>query len=514
MKLNWRKALLILVGILLLGGWLRLYKLDNMSLKADEYIGVNISYGHSQSGEWKFWDWNNEKLTNEDYTRGKIYYWQVGRIMDFLSPTVFNFRLVSVFWGLLGIMMIFGASYFYTKNFIISLLSSFLWAVSLSAITFDRHLRMYSMFAPVYLLLSVLVYQFLESLPKKNNNLIEEFSRKTKLNLFYLIPVIIILMISFATHFLTINVFSVIGVYILILAVYYWKKKNQGLNKYSILLLIPGISFILLLLGGYLKRASGFIGFMENNFGHFENVTFDYGHNLVAVTFFVLGVIFLIKRNFKKGLWLILSFSVPFLLAIFIWDRSSGAQYIYFIQTFQTIIIASGMYFIAKELVKLFIQKKWYEFFKKNSLKKNLIFGIILLYLFLILYNFNYFQDNNNFYGKDRKWDHSNYQKVFQYFIKHKSEDSLLITRDFRNYNYSKTHISVSDFGGEDKPDNRLSLDKLTDLEGKNQEIWIVIATNDYDYIESEAKHYIRDSYQAIETNYTNNSMEIWKWTK
>jgi hypothetical protein len=512
MKITWKKALLILASILLLGGWLRIYKLDNMSLKADEYIGVNVSYGHQQTGEWKFWDWNTQELTDQDYTRGKVYYWQVSQILDFLPPTVFNFRLISVFWGIIGIISMFFVGYFYSRNLIIALLSAFLWAVSLSAITFDRHLRMYSMFAPIYLILSFFVYQLLENKLQKNKNFIEKFSQKTQLNWYYFIPTFLLLIVSFATHFLTINLFPVIGAYILILAIYFWKQKDRFINKYSLLLSIPLISFIILVLTGFLKRDSSFIGFMENNFSHFENITLDYSHNLIAITFFILGAVYLIKRNFKRGLWLVLSFLVPFLLAIFIWDRSAGAQYIYFIQTFQAIIIASGIYFLAKNLTKILTKKKWYLFFKKENYRKILIFSGILIYSFLILYNFNYFQQENNFYGDDKKWTHSNYQKVFDYFLKHRSENALLVTRDFRNYNYAKTNIPVFDFGGENKPENELTLEKLKNLETENQEIWIVIATNDHDYIESDARHYIRDNYQFVETNYTNDSMEIWKF--
>jgi len=115
MKLDWKKSLVILIGILMLGGFLRLYKLGNMSLKADEYIGANISYGHNQSGEWKFWNWNKEELTDKNYTRGQVYYWQVSQLLDFVAPNEFNFRLISVFWGMLGIILMFGTGYFYSK---------------------------------------------------------------------------------------------------------------------------------------------------------------------------------------------------------------------------------------------------------------------------------------------------------------------------------------------------------------------------------------------------------------
>ncbi len=511
MKLDWKKSLIILVAILMLGGFLRIYELDNMSLKADEFIGVNISQGHHQTGQWKFWEWNKNELTDSDYTRGQVYYLQVSKLLDFASPTEFNFRLISVLWGLLGIVLMFLAGYFYSKNFIIALLSAFLWTVSISAITFDRHLRMYAMFAPVYLILATLSYQFLETIPQKSKTLFSQLSEKTNLNWNYFIPAFAFLILAFATHFLTINIFPTIGVYILIFAIYEWKKNNQLSNKYSWLLLLPLLSLILLFFTGFIGRASAFLGFMENNFGHFENITVDYSHTLLAVTFFIIGAIGLIKQNIKKNTWLLLSFLIPFLSAVFIWDRSSGAQYIYLVQTFQTIIIAAGIYFIAKKITEVFSQKKWYLFFKNNALQKGLIFGSSILYLFLILYNFNYFSQTDSFYQNKTKWGHSNYKEVFAYYIKHHEKNDLLVTRNFRNYYYADSNLSVFDFGGEHQPEKELNLEKLKTLEKQNGSIWIVISDNDFDYIKGEARHYIRDSYRLIETKYTGDSMEIWK---
>ena len=379
MELGWKKSLIILIGILILGGFLRLYKLDNLSLRADEYLGANIVQGYNQTGEWKFWDWNKQKLTEKIYTRGQVYYWQVSKLLDFASPTEFNLRLVSVLWGLLGIILMFFVGYFYSRNFIIALLSAFLWAVSISAITFDRHLRMYAMFAPVYLILGTLTYQFLEAIHGKSKTFLNQLSQKTNLNWNYFIPVLVFLALSFATHFLTINIFPVITIYLLIFSIYEWKKNNQLKSKYFWLLLLPLISLVALTLTGFIGRASEFLGFMENNFSHFENITVDYGHPLLAITFFVVGSIGLIKQDFKKNTWLVLSFLIPFLSAIFIWDRSAGAQYIYLVQTFQTILIAAGIYFITQKTTDIFSEKKWHPFFEKNiaSIEASARFSII-----------------------------------------------------------------------------------------------------------------------------------------
>ena len=187
-------------------------------------------------------------MTDKEYTRAQIYYWQVAKVLDFLPPVETNFRLVSVFWGLLSIVLVFLAGYFYSsRNFLIALLSAFLWAISIASIGYSRHFRMYSMFAPVYLILSYFVYQFLEAkINLKKQNFLYKLSQKTQLNWYYFIPALFFLVISFLTHFLTINIFSTVGVYVLFLATYEWKKTNNWKNKYSWLLLIPLISLILL----------------------------------------------------------------------------------------------------------------------------------------------------------------------------------------------------------------------------------------------------------------------------
>ncbi|MFO7806916.1 MAG: hypothetical protein R6V40_00630, partial [Candidatus Moraniibacteriota bacterium] len=257
----------------------------------------------------------------------------------------------------------------------------------------------------------------------------------------------------------------------------------------------------------------GSLDFPVNHFKHFENITLDYSHGILAITFLILGSIYLINKNLKKGLWITLSFAVPFLLAIFVWDRNPGDQYIYLVQTFEVMLIASGIYFASKQISTLLKKKHWYDFMLKKK-KHGLIFLALVLYFFVAIYNFGYFSQDNSFYQKKLYWDHSNYKEVFAYYKKHRSPNALLITRDFRNYYYSKLETPVFDFGGENQEEDKLTLEKLKNLEKKNKEIWIVISTNDHAYIKSPARHYIRDNYEALESRYANDSMEIWRWKK
>ncbi|MDZ7611797.1 MAG: hypothetical protein U5L10_03460 [Candidatus Moranbacteria bacterium] len=516
MKLNWKNSLIILLLILVLGGFLRMHKLENQSFTADEYLGINAVYGKVQTGEWKFWDWNNWQPRDEKYTRGLVYYGQSAFLLNYLDPTEVNFRILSVIWGMMAIVLMFFATYYFTKNFIISLLSAFLWSISISAITFDRHFRMYAMFAPVYLALSLFVYRFLESRPglKLNKiNFLNKLSKRTELNWYCFFLAVFLLWLSFSTHLLTVNLFPVITLYLIILAYAQYRKNKNWKNKYAYLLAIPVVSLAGLLATGIYKRAASFFDFPVNHFKHLENITLDYSHTILAMTLLVLGAIYLISRNFKKGLWLTLSFAVPFLLAIFVWDRNPGDQYIYFIQTFEVILIASGIYFASSWLAEKFRGKHWYDFlFKKN--KHGLVFWAIVLYLIFAVYNFGYWDQDNSFYKKIAYWDNSNYREVFAYYKKHRSPDALLVTRDFRNYYYAKLETPVFDFGGENQEEDKLTLEKIKNLEQKNKEVWIVISTNDHAYIKSPARHYIRDNYEPLESRYANDSMEIWRWKK
>ncbi|MFO7807244.1 MAG: hypothetical protein R6V40_02355, partial [Candidatus Moraniibacteriota bacterium] len=284
MKLNWKNSLAILLLILALGGFLRMYMLDNQSFVADEYLGINAVYGHVQTGEWKFWDWNNWELRDRKYDRGQVYYAQSSFLLNYLPPTEINFRIISVIWGMVTIVLMFFLTYFFSKNFFIALLSSFLWAISISAITFDRHFRMYAMFAPVYLALSFFVFQFLESKPAKIRNWLDRFSKKTRLNWNYAVPALGLLILSFLTHLLTVNIFPVITVYIITLAIIQWRKNKNPKNKYTYLLLIPLVSLIALSFTSILKSSLGSLDFPVNHFKHFENITLDYSHGILAIT--------------------------------------------------------------------------------------------------------------------------------------------------------------------------------------------------------------------------------------
>ncbi len=162
-----KKVWIFLLLTVLLGTGLRLYSLGTNSFVADEFLDINSTYGYSQTGTWKAWDFNygvpaTENINDARDERASVYKWQVAQVFKFLPPTEGNARLVSVLWGVISMLLIFFVTNYFTKSKETALIVTFLFALSVSAITFDRRLRMYAMFLPVYLALATSLYALME----------------------------------------------------------------------------------------------------------------------------------------------------------------------------------------------------------------------------------------------------------------------------------------------------------------------------------------------------------------
>lgn len=493
-----KKIFLILLVIFALGFFLRFYKLEKQSFIADEYLGVNISYGYFKTGQWKFWDFNNEELTNEEYTRSNIYYWQVAQVFNFLDLNERTARLISVVWGLVGMALVFFATYYFTKKISLALLAVFLLSVSISALIFDRKLRMYSMFAPVYFAFSVSIFKFLESQYGGKIRWLKNICNKINLNLPYLLVVLFLGVVSFRVHLLTINIIPVLFVFLFILMIYDLKKKKKIIkNKYLWLLSLFFIFLIPFASSHYFKDALTFFSPVFH-WTYIEKITLDYSYILIAFVFLLSGCYFLIKKYGKFGLWITLSFLVPLLLAIFLWDRSAGSQYIYLVEDFKIIIYASGIYFISKILAA----KKIFYFSRKSS------FLIFLIFFIIISINFSFFFSKDSFYHSIKKWDYPNYREAYNYYLKHKKGQSVIITRNLDNYYLRGSHSNTIHYGDT----NKLTLNKIKNAQANYDSVW-AIYTKDY-YFRKDVTEYLDNNFELIEASYTNKDIKIWRWEK
>lgn len=490
-----KKILIILGLVLILGAFLRLYKIGQQSFIADEFLGINASYGYAQTGQWKFWDFNQGKLTEEDYTRANVYYWQVAQLWNWLDLGEGNSRLISVGWGLLGILAVFGLVYYFFGSWQWAILAALFLAVSPGALTFDRKLRMYSMFAPVFLAFSLSLYLLLESRAQKIPAQLKKIQEKTGLNFVFLPLVFLLGGLSLATHLLTVNIFPIAAAYLLTMAILsYWETGKLG-NRYSVYLLSMAA---VVLVAVQLKEIRDSLNFFSwvSNWSYFEKMIFDYSHPLLAVVFLLAGIYFIVGQNRKLGLWLAINFLAILFLAAFIWKRNAGLQYLYFITPFKVIIFSGGVYFISNFLSE-----------KISSGSRRAFWGWVVFF-FLLLPNWGFFLSGEGFYRDIKKWDLPNYREVYGYYLENRQGNAAIVARPLVSYYLRDSASPVIDYG----VSNPLTLDRVVLAQGQYDQLWVIFSKDTY--IKSDAERYIRENFELIKTKYTNDTLLIYVWRK
>lgn len=524
-KIMSKKVLLVFLAIIFLGIFLRVHRLGVQSFVADEFIGINIAVGYNETGEWKFWEFNKGALSDEEYTRANVYYWQVAKTFDFLPPSEATARLASVGWGIIAMVTVFLATFVITRNWAIALIALFLSAISITELMYDRKLRMYSMFAPVYLWLSYAVYKFLEykkvsiEIPflqkffgsKKEgakSNIIEKVSQKTGLNWVWFLPALLLGYLSLKVHLLTVNILPTILVYLLVMGIFFWVSRKQFKNRYLIILGIFSLVGLILAIGVSTFKTIPIVGFILSkammgiaginlvfHWTYLEKITLDYSYILFGIFFVLLGGYWMIKKYGKIGLWTVLSFLVPLLLAIFSWERNVGDQYIYLVQLFKVMIVAVGVYFFSKKISNAFEQSKK-------------AFIPVLFMVLLLLVNFGFFFSGASFYGEPKSWEYTNYREGFTYFLKHKSEDAAIFVRPLTNYYLRGTNTNVLAYNDT----NKVTLERVVMAQKEYEEVWAIFSQNTN--INGDARRHIEREFELKEDLYTNQKLKIYVWRK
>lgn len=504
-----KKTLLILLAIVVIGGFLRFYKLGELSFVADEFLDMNSSYAYSQTVTWQSWDFNMGEVNKGNVfaprdERAWPYKIQVAELFKFFAPTEGVARSISAAWGVLSvILMFFVAKYFSGKNGI-GFISAFLFAVSVSGIIFDRRLRMYAMFFPVFLLFSWLTYLFYEEKYKGRFACCKWFSQKMGINVLFLVPALAVGVLSLKVHDLTISIAPIFFVFVLLFAVKGFLKKDFSWNKYSVTLglMLLGVGGVFLFAADKIAKYLAGIKFFNDNFSYFQIAATDYSHPLIALMLLGAGIWYLSKKgkDLQKVAWLSISFFVPLLMAVFLWRRNAGAQYIFFAQSFLIILISAGIYGLG-------------EFLKENlsNFKGRKVFFVTVGLALLVLPNYAYFFQENNAYRQTSKAENPNYRSIFTYFKKKKIDGDVLITRNFRNYYFSGQKVKVFDFGGELSTE-KFSLQQLQDIISENKSGWVILSDNDDRYISNEAAKYMQENMTKINDIAVRGNVLVYRW--
>jgi hypothetical protein len=518
-----KNFLAIFIIVVAIGAFARFYNLSATSFSADEFLGVNTAYGYLKTGEWRRWDFNLNKLsedrtyaysifdlgkksdaTNGSYIRAWMYNWQVAQALKFMpASNESSFRFVSTLWGIVSIFLIYFIGKFFTKNKIIGLIAAFLFAISVSGIIFDRMVRMYAMVFPAYLIFSYLFYQFLESEKNYNLKFIKKIKSTIGLNFIYFIPLAIVGLISMHLHLLSGNIFLAVAAYLLANGIIQFSKTKKFWNYYTNYLVLAIVLFIIFLVT-FPAQMSPFLNSFKltNHFSYIEKMFSDYSNPLLAFLLVLLGGFHLWKNSRKEGIFLLSSLFVPFLAAIFLWGQNAGDQYVLFIKSFLIILIASGIYFAVEFCGTVFSKSK-----EKAQI-------IALALLLLLLPNYGYFFQENNAYQQTSTSSDPNYKKIFGYFLKNKQDGDILVTRWFRNYYFPKANVSVITFGGErgDKDIKKITGERLEEIQKTNPCGWFVWSDNDDDFITADAKDYARKNFEFVNSIAVRGNITVNHW--
>ncbi len=502
-----KNTILLLFIIVAIGVFLRFYKLGNNSFVADEFLDINAAYGYFKTGVWQAWDFNlgkpAERINVASDERAVIYRWQVAELFKFFSPTEAVARSISAFWGIITVVLMYWTGWYFTKRKTIGLLSAFLFAVSVAGLEFDRRLRMYAMFFAAYLIFSLMLYRFLEESYSGKIKIFKKISDKIGFNLTFALPMILAGLTSFLVHQLTANIVFVIFVYAIVQFVLEYKRKRILLNKYSLSVLLMIIAFLgaLILVPETVKFYAGGLQFFNNHWIYLVKIFSDYSHSLIALIFLLLGIYYLYRREgkTKETLWLAMSFVVPLAMAVLLWSRNAGDQYIFFIRSFEIILISAGIYAVA-------------NFFKENLQKygARAYLASIILSL-IILPNYGYFFQENNTYRQTSESENPNYRKVFTYVKKYQKPGDVIITRKFRNYYLSGAQIPVYDFGGE-MAKEKFSLGDLQNIIKDHPQGWFVMSDNDDAYISNEAINFMEKNITKVSNVAVRGKITVYRW--
>jgi hypothetical protein len=513
-----RRFYTALIGVFILATVVRLWGLGDTPFVADEFLDVNATYGYHKTGVWQAWDFNHADVNVRDNQasdeRAWLYRIQVAALYDYLEPTETTVRLVSALWGILTAIILYFITFSFTKNRWIALIAAFLWAVSVPAIELNRKVRMYSMFAPMFLLFSWSLFQFIDAKKKcvcsgVSCSLVKISKGIFNLHWFYLIPVTFFGALSYHLHPLTGNIVLVLFVYFVVMAIF--NRTEAVVRRYSAyaLIMVVGAVAAALFLPSIWDQFASSLVFFEDHWSYVGHILRNYWHPLIGGAMILLGSWFLIKKqkDERSGAWIVSTFFTILFASMFLWSRNVGPQYIFFIQPFGLILAAAGIYCVAK-LLETHI-----------SYAKTFIVAVVASFVFLPFYG--YFFLENNTYHITSEGDQANYRKVFDYVKRNASPEDVMITRNFRNYYWSGLDIPVFDFGSERSEEelvdegkvSKITLENMESVVSKHPSGWVVFSDNDTKFITKEARVYFDEHFEKVtDSSLVRGKVSVYRW--
>lgn len=391
-KEGWRYSLRLLM-ILMLFSVISTYKLGNFELREDEYQVVDAAAGYHYTGEFYTWDWINQEKGERYYDRAWPHTWLIAQVYEIFGISEWSSRIISAIFGILFILSSYFIIKFFTENKNISLLTILIFIFYSNYINFFRYTRMYAILAPVFLILSYLLYKGITGKNTLNfkfakiNNCIE---KNLNFNYAFIFIGLIFLILNYLIHINSLIILPAILLFIIYLSII---KKDR---KYILFSITGVVGLIIVYLLYYFKVITNFsklLSFFEmKNYPYLEFLLGYPFSKEIALILLLLGLLlfFILKNNLRDKIAFLYIITV-FSLIFFIWiaKRYSSFLYTSHVSVISIILLVSIFYWIAK--------------IYKFKLIKYLLYLILFLVIFTQFYvNFDRLYGNNHPYGRYR----------------------------------------------------------------------------------------------------------------
>lgn len=174
----------------------------------DEYATFDVAAGFAQKGEFYFWDFHHEMLTDQNYTRAWPHTILLGLWFRIFGINVVAGKALSAVFGVLFVLSLFYITREIYENYYISLLSCLFVMTNTTVITVFRQIRMYSLWLLVTLWLIYFIYRMLTVKPEYNaRNPISRFwNQNLNFSVKYIILSIVFLVLGYFVHMNTLAI--------------------------------------------------------------------------------------------------------------------------------------------------------------------------------------------------------------------------------------------------------------------------------------------------------------------
>jgi uncharacterized membrane protein len=305
--------------LLVIGGLLRFHNLSKQSYWVDEAITIINVQSIQQTGI--------SKLASGSHYQCPLYCYPAAYIANIFGDTATSYRILSVIFGTLFILIIFGVT-LYLYNVKVALLSAFLTTFWYFQITWSRQARWYTMFE-CFFWLAVLCFLYLRNTEKK---------------IVPAIGVIIFTIVAIATHQM-----GYLLPLILIPTLIYdsWKEKKNNITFISVVTLITALIILLsetLIRPGFILHPLNHI--TDGQFAFFEYALFYLRNYWFLIGFSIVPFLFKKVGNGKFLVFLFLFYAI----ATVSFDKNVNYGHLFHVTPVLIILSSVGILYILEKI--------------------------------------------------------------------------------------------------------------------------------------------------------------------